>query len=178
VQFFSAKSRARPVLAAVLALALCAGFATGACARQAAFAPPDQHFSIPFPPNAAETDSSPMGNPIRQWKATDGNFVYLVGHVISANGSDFRESQLVGDLNDFISGTKATLLSEESLSWPSPSGRAKALRCSFKMPNGLFGKGVMVFDGPLGYSAFIIDRHTGSQSRYMDQYIQALTILP
>ncbi|MGH7025234.1 MAG: hypothetical protein ACREEB_16825 [Caulobacteraceae bacterium] len=174
----SSKSQTFARIGAAMMLALL--FSVGgsrALAQLAPFAPAGQHFTIPIPPNPAETDSTAYGNSLRTWTVTDGDFLYIVTHAVSG-GAAFTENQLAGDMNDFIKATNATLLGEQSISWPSPSGAARALRFSFRLPNGLVGKGVFVVDGQLGYGDAIIDRHQGSQSPFLDQYVSSLTILP
>jgi len=154
-----------------------ASLSSPALAEYPAFAPPGEHFTIPFPAGAQESDTAPNGNPLHQWSRSDGDFFYAVGHIVSS-GKPFTGAQLSGDLADFIKGTNATLLSQQNIGWPSPDGRAEAVQFHFRLPNGLLGQGLFVWDGVNGYSAAILDRHTGSESPYMMQYINSLTILP
>jgi hypothetical protein len=160
------------------ALLFALGGPPSASAQSAAFAPPGQHFSIPMP-GAPKEQGSTAGDGLRQWVLDDGNFVYFVNHQTSKNGAPYPESDLTSNLNDFIKGVNATTLNLETIKWASPSGHAKALRFSFRLPNGLFGKGIFVIDGPEGFGAAIVDRRQGSsQSPILDQFPNSLTILP
>src|ERR1700678_2257213 len=110
------------------------------------FSPPDQHFSIQLPPNPVETDTTTNGNLLHTWILRAPDYSYAVIRAISGAGP-FQASQLDADLNDFLTGTKATLLSRANPTWPSPDGSVPALRFSFRMPDGRLGEGVFIFDG-------------------------------
>jgi hypothetical protein len=163
--------------AAVFALAFGTAAALADATQWAPFSPPDQHFSIQLPPNPVESDTTTNGNLLHTWVVRAPDYVYVVIRAISGAGP-FQASQLDADLSDFLTVTKATLLSRANQTWPSPDGSAQALRFSFRVPDGRLGEGVFVFDGTNGFGAAIIEGTLGPESTEMLQFVNSLTILP
>jgi hypothetical protein len=161
----------------LIASCVALGVSSSALAEYPALTPPGQHFTIPFPPNAPESVTTANGNALHRWTVSDASFAYLAIHAFDANQTSTGATP-AGELADFIKGSNATILDQETTSWPAPDGRATAVLFHFRMPNGLVGRGVYVIDYPNGYTALIIDRHPGSDSPYMSQFVNSLTILP
>jgi hypothetical protein len=163
--------------AAVFALTLGAARARADSAQWVLFSPPDQHFSIQLPPNPVENDTTTNGNLLHTWILRAPDYVYVVSRAISGAGP-FKAAQFETDLSDFVTATKATVLSRANQTWPSPDGTAAALRFSFRMPDGRLGEGVFVFDGTNGFGAAIIEGTVGPERADMLQFVNSLTILP
>jgi hypothetical protein len=162
--------------AAIFTFAFGAAVALADSTEWVPFSPPDQHLRIQLPPNPVESDSAMNGNLLHQWVVRAVDYVYIVQRVVSGSGS-FQPANLEGDLNDFLTGTKATLLSRANQVWPSPDGSARALRFSFRMPDGRLGEAVYVADGTNGFGATIIELTPAPENAEMLQFVNSLTIL-
>jgi hypothetical protein len=163
--------------AAVVTLAFGTVAARADSTQWALFSPPEQHFSIQFPPNPAESDSTQNGNLLHQWIVRASDYTYLAQHLISGAGP-LQASQLEGDLNDFLTGTKATLLSRANQLWRSPDGSAHALQFSFRMTDGRLGEAVFIVDGTNGFGAMIVQHAAAAENAEMVQFVNSFTILP
>ena len=163
--------RALPLLAALAV----AWLGPAALADVVTFTPAGEHLSVQLPANPDQKDTEADGTKVHQWTATDGGFFYLVQHGVHP-GAVFQPSQMQTNLNDFVSGTKCTVSTQQTTTVPGPDGPLPALRFAFKMPSGAPGEGLWTIMGDEAFGALILDQSKAGRQQQMDAFIASLRI--
>jgi len=157
----------------VAALAIPA--ASPASAAERTFAP-DGQFSILFAPKATLNKLGAGNVATQTWIGRDDDIYYAVSES-SSNVAFDAPKELASNLANFLAQANATVLKQESRTWPTPHGPVPALRYTFRLPKGEPGKGVFVVSGATLYGAVAVDFATPAREPRLASVVDSLTLL-